>query len=74
MKANRKLEKKTKELQLQAEDEKRHADQCKDQVRRLLTIWHYYLYTNVTKLGEDHIFTAIFWDENFIEYACYRPR
>jgi len=38
MKANRKLEKKTKELQLQAEDEKRHADQCKDQVRRLLTI------------------------------------
>jgi len=32
MKANRKLEKKTKELQLQAEDEKRHADQCKDQV------------------------------------------
>jgi len=32
MKANRKLEKKTKELQLQTEDEKRHADQYKDQV------------------------------------------
>lgn len=31
--ANRKLEKKTKELQLQAEDEKRHAEQSKDQVR-----------------------------------------
>jgi len=31
-KANRKLEKRTKELQLQAEDEKRHAEQYKDQV------------------------------------------
>ena len=31
-KTNRKLEKKMKEVQLQAEDEKRHAEQYKDQV------------------------------------------
>ena len=37
-KANRKLEKKMKEIQLQADDEKRHAEQCKDQVHWLLII------------------------------------
>ena len=34
-KANKKLERKMKELVMQSEDERRHADQYKEQVRRV---------------------------------------
>lgn len=37
LKANRKLEKKVKELMLQLEDEKRHADQYKEQNEKVCT-------------------------------------
>ncbi len=36
---NRKLEKRMKELMIQAEDERRHADQYKEQVRARMRVW-----------------------------------
>lgn len=40
-KTNRKLDKKLKELMMQVEDERRHADQYKDQVEKVCISYYY---------------------------------
>ena len=60
--ANRRLEKKLKELVIQAEDERRHADQYKEQVRLVGMLW---LVKGTRSTEEDWIISLSALDECF---------
>ena len=54
-KANRKLEKKIKELMMQLEDERRHADQYKEQIEKVMPSHNYTFVQKINTLEPEPI-------------------